>query len=277
MEKVILFGNRVFAENLFFLLTLDARYEIAAFTVNREYLKDDSLHGVPVVPFETVEALFPPSGHKMLVPVSYQMINRLREEKYFQAKAKGYQFVSYHSPRATLYPGLDSGENCIILENAVIEPYVRIGNNVIIASGAIIGHHTVIKDHCFISPGAVILGGVTVEERCLIGANASVKEEVTVARECVIGTGVSITRNTQEQGVYTNRQPRLHSKRSDQLKLLVTQPTRSAAQQVQAGAEEKESTELPQTVPEESRPEGQERTSLPEGDSGQGSVITTAN
>lgn len=227
-EKVILFGNSVFAENLFFLLTLDAHYEVAAFTVDREYVRDDSLHGVPVVAFDTVQSLFPPSGYKMLLPVSFQKVNRIREEKFTQAKEKGYQFISYVSPRSTVYPGLVTGDNCVILENVVIEPYVTIGNNVIIATGAIVGHHAVIKDHCFISPGAVILGGVTVEEKCLIGASATVKEEVIVARECVIGTGVVITRNTREYGVYTNPPPRLHRKRSDQLSMLVTLPTRTS-------------------------------------------------
>jgi sugar O-acyltransferase (sialic acid O-acetyltransferase NeuD family) len=264
MEKVVLFGNSVFAENLFFLLTHDARYQVAAFTVDREYLGEESLHGVPVVPFETVQSLFSPSGHKMLLPISFQMVNRLREEKYLQARAKGYHLISYHSPRATLYPGIICGDNCIILENAVVEPYVRIGNNVIIAAGAIIGHHSVIRDHCFISPGAVILGGATVEERCLIGANASIKEEVTVARECVIGTGASITRNTREQGVYINRPPLMHRKRSDQLKLLVTQQTRRTAELLHRESAKKDSAAQPQSALLDRKAQAQEDVFLPQ-------------
>lgn len=208
----------MFAEHISFLLKHDSPYEVAAFTVDRRFIREDTLLGLPVVPFETVESHFPPPEYKMAVAASFQRVNRLREEKFVQAKAKGYQFINYVSSRATTFPGLVAGENCIILENATIGPYAEIGNDVFVGSGAIIGHHTVLKDHCFISPGAVVLGGVTVEEYCLIGANATVKEDVTVARECLVGSGVSITRDTQERGVYVNPPAELHPKRSDELR-----------------------------------------------------------
>lgn len=226
MEKVIVFGNSVFAEHIYFLLTHDSKYDVVAFTVDRKYITDETLLGLPVVPFETVDASYPPQDHKMTVAISFQKINRLREEKYCQAKNKGYQLITYTSSKATSYPGLTPGENCIILENAIVGPYVEIGNNVFIGSGAIIGHHTVLRDHCFISPGAVILGGVTVEEYCLVGANATVKEEVTIARECLIGSGVSITKDTLERGVYINPPPELYPKRSDQLRTWLMWPVR---------------------------------------------------
>jgi sugar O-acyltransferase (sialic acid O-acetyltransferase NeuD family) len=226
MEKVILFGNSGFAEHMHYLFTRDSPHEVAAFTVDGNYIKHDRLLGLPVVPFETVELLFPPSEYKMSITVSFQKVNRLREEKYLQAKAKGYKLINYQSSKAALYPDLTTGDNCIILENSVIAPYVEIGNDVIITTGAIIGHHAVLKDHCFISPGAVILGGVIVEEYSLIGANATVKEEVRIARECLIGSGVSITRNTRERGVYINPSAQLHPRRSDQLWTWLMWPVR---------------------------------------------------
>ena len=67
MEKVIVFGNSVFAENIYFLLTHDSPYEVVAFTADRKYIKEATLLGLPVVPFETVESLFPPSEHNMIL------------------------------------------------------------------------------------------------------------------------------------------------------------------------------------------------------------------
>ena len=225
-EKIIVFGNSVFAELMYFLLTHDSPYEVVAFTVDGEYRKEDTLFGLPVVPFETVESSFPSSDYKMIIAISFQRVNRLREEKYFQAKSKGYQLINYISSRASSFPGLSVGDNCIILENAIIAPYVEVGNNVIVASGAIIGHHSLLKDHCFISPGSVILGGVTVEEYCLIGANATIKEDVEIAKECIIGSGVSITRNTVEKGVYISPRAELYPKRSDELRTWLMWPVR---------------------------------------------------
>ena len=212
MERVIIFGNSLFAELMCFYLTHDSQYEAVAFTVDHEYIMEGKLLGLPVVPFENVESLFPPSECKMIVSISFQGVNRLREEKYFQAKAKGYDLISYISSKASTWPGLVVGDNCLILENSVIGPFVEIGNNVTVASGVIIGHHSFLKDHSFVAPGATILGGVTVESYCLIGANATIRESVTVARECIIGSGVSITKNTRERGVYVDRPPKLFSK-----------------------------------------------------------------
>ncbi len=227
MEKIVIFGNGVFAQHIYYVLTHDGAYEVAAFTVDDKFIRDSEIFGLPVVPFETVERHFPPSDYRMTVAVSFQRVNRLREEKYVQAKEKGYRLASFCSSKASTYPDLTAGENSIILENAVIGPFVEIGNNVIIASGAIIGHHAVIKDHCFISPGAVILGGTTVEEYCLIGANATIKEEVVLSRESLIGSGVAITRNTVERGVYFNPPAELYPKRSDELRTWLMWPVRS--------------------------------------------------
>lgn len=237
MEKVVVFGNSVFAEHMYFLLTHDSPYEVAAFTVDGQYIKKDKLFGLPVVAFETVEKMFPPSEYKMAVAVSFQKMNRLREEKYSQAKAKGYQLINYVSSRAISYPGLVLGDNCLILENAVIAPFVEIGNNVTVATSAIIGHHSIVRDHCFIAPGAIILGGVTVDEYSLVGANATVKEDVRVARECLIGSGVAISRDTQERGVYLSPPAELYPKRSDELRTWLMWPVREGKASRGSGAE----------------------------------------
>lgn len=224
MAKVIIFGNSLYAEHIFFFLTHDSPHSPIAFTADSGYIGRVELFGLPVVPFETVETIFPPSEYGMIVSLGFQRVNRLREEKYLQAKAMGYDLINYISSKAITWPGLAVGDNCIIGE-ATISPYVKIGNDVTIGSGAVIGHHSVIKDHCFISPGAVLPGGVTVEEYCLIGANATIKEGVTIARECIIGAGVTITKNTREKSVYADRPPELYPRPSDQLRTWLMWPT----------------------------------------------------
>ena len=224
MGKVIIFGNGLYAELCHFVLSHDSSYQVAGFTVDRAYLTADLLFGLPVVPFDEVEAHFPPSQFKMFVSVSFQRVNRLREEKYLQSKAKGYRFINYVSSKATTWPGLVLGENSFVGANCAVEPFVKIGNNVSVTSSVVLGHHAVLNDHCFISPGAIILGGVTVGSHCLIGANATIKESVSVAPECIIGTGVSITKNTREKGVYINPPPELYPKRSDELREWLSWP-----------------------------------------------------
>lgn len=225
-EKVVIFGNSIFAENIYSHLVHDSSMEPVAFTVDRAFLGQKTLFGLPVVPFETVESSFPPSACRMLLPISYQRMNRLREEKYLQARAKGYRLMSYVSSRSTVFPDLVLGDNCIILDNCVISPFVRMGNNVIVTDGAIIGHHAVLKDHCFVGAGAVVLGRVTLGEYSMIGANAAVKEEVVVAPHTLVGINAAITKNTRERGVYISQPAALHSRRSDQLGSLLSWPVR---------------------------------------------------
>lgn len=223
MGKVIIFGASSYAEVVYFYLTYDSPYEVAAFTVDRSYILKENLFGLPVVPFEDIETVFPPSEYSMLISLSFQKVNKLREEKYFQAKAKGYSLINYISSKASIWPNLVLGDNCIIMEWSAIGPFAKIGNNVTVAS-SFIGHHAIIKDHSFLAPGAIVLGGVTVEPNCLIGAHATVRESVKIAKECIVGSNVSINKNTLERGVYVNQAPELYRKRSDELRDWLTWP-----------------------------------------------------
>ena len=217
MEKVVVFGNGEIASVAHFYLTHDSPYEVAAFTVDREFMKQERFIELPVVPFDKVEAIYPPDRFKMFVSISYRSVNKLRAEKYYQVKAKGYQLISYISSKATTWPGLVIGDNCFIFENNVIQPFVKIGNDVVLWSGNHIGHHTVIKDHCFIASHVVISGSVTIEPYCFLGVNSTLRDGITIAKECVIGAGALILEDTQEKGVYTGNPAQLLPKSSDEL------------------------------------------------------------
>jgi sugar O-acyltransferase (sialic acid O-acetyltransferase NeuD family) len=223
MDRVVIFGNGQPATMNYMYLTHDSPYKVAAFTVDREYIKEDTLLGVPVVPFEDVESIYPPNDHKMSLVISYRNMNRLKAEKYAQAKAKGYELITYISSKTMTFPGMVVGDNCFILEYSSIGPYARIGNDVFIGSGSIIGHNSIIKDHCFVGPHAVILGSTTVEPYCVIGANSTIKDGgIIIARECIIAAGVTITKDTEERGVYIGRPAELAPKRSNELSTWLT-------------------------------------------------------
>ena len=223
MQKVIIFGNGQPAEVNYVYLTNDSQYEVAAFTVDRAFIKQNSLMGLPVVAFEDIESIYSPDKYKMSILISYRKLNRLREEKYLQAKAKGYELINYISSKAVVWPDLSIGDNCLIGENTSISPFVEIGNNVFIGPGCLIGHHSIIKDNCFIGPNAVILGSTTIEPYCLIGANSTIRDGgVVIAKDCIIGTGVSITKDTKEGGIYINKPPEYLSPSHNTLNSMLT-------------------------------------------------------
>jgi sugar O-acyltransferase (sialic acid O-acetyltransferase NeuD family) len=220
--KVLVFGNQEVAAINYFYLTHDSPFEVVAFTVDEAYLKEETLCGLPVVPFEQVEAIYPPTTHKMSLFLGFRDVNRFRAEKYSQAKAKGYELVSYVSSRAITWPDLVIGENSMVSEAVVVQPHARIGSDVMISSGAVIGHHSLVQDHCFIAARAVLLGKVTVEPYCVLGANCIIKDGVTVRRACIIGAGSYISEDTREKGVYVIKPAGLMPKSSDELGRLLT-------------------------------------------------------
>jgi sugar O-acyltransferase (sialic acid O-acetyltransferase NeuD family) len=222
VKKVILFGNNEVASVNHYHFTQDSEYQVAAFTVDKAYIKEDSLHGLPVVPFEDITSLFSPDEYAMALPLGFRKLNRFRMEKCRQAKEKGYELASYISSKAVTWKGLRTGENCFIYENCIVGPFAHIGNNVILSPGSNIGHHSQIGDHCFVASGAVVLGEVTIGPFCVLGGNSTIVDGVSVAAECIIAAGVTITKDTMERGVYTARPAELAPKRSNELSTWLT-------------------------------------------------------
>jgi UDP-3-O-[3-hydroxymyristoyl] glucosamine N-acyltransferase len=111
------------------------------------------------------------------------------------------------------------GDNCFILEDNTIQPYVRIGSNVTLWSGNHIGHDAVIDDHCFLASHIVVSGYVHIGSNCFIGVNATLRNSITIAPETLIGAGAVIMKDTVEKGVYLPQRAELFKKKSDEIEL----------------------------------------------------------
>jgi sugar O-acyltransferase (sialic acid O-acetyltransferase NeuD family) len=216
MKKVVIFGTGDMANVVYYCLSHESEYIVAAFTVDRGYFLERQFAGLPVVPFEEIEQYYPPQEYAMFVAIGYSQVNKIRAEKYFNAKEKGYQLISFISPKSVVSPDVEIGDNCIIFQNQSIDPFVRIGNDVVIWSNGYIGHHSVVKDHCFISPRVSIAGHVIIEPHCFLGVNATIRDGITIAQECIIGAGAVILDDTKEKGVYKAQAATLKSYNSSE-------------------------------------------------------------
>jgi sugar O-acyltransferase (sialic acid O-acetyltransferase NeuD family) len=141
----------------------------------------------------------------MLISIGYVGINKLRAERYFQAKEMGYRLISQVSPKVITWSELVVGDNCLIGPNTVISPSANIGRNVLIGACCTIAHDVAIQDHCFLSDGVAVSGSVNVGEYCFLGTNSTIRNKVTIARGCVIGAGAVILEDTEERGVYMGK------------------------------------------------------------------------
>lgn len=204
-SKVVIFGVGRLARSLHYYLSHDSPHDVAAFTVDQDYLEADKVEGLPVAPFETIESTFPPDQYNMIVAVGYRRLNQLRVEKYNGARKKGYRLISYVSSKTTCWEPDRLGDNCIILENNVIQPFARIGSGVIVWCGVHVGGHAKIGDHCYLGSHAVINSGAAIGERSFIGANATIRDGAVVGADCIIGAGACILADTAANEVYVNQ------------------------------------------------------------------------
>lgn len=191
-RKLLLIGDSAFAEIAFEYFQHDSDYDVVAFCVERQFLKRDSLFGLPVVALDEIESRYAPREHSFFAANVYTQGNQLRTRLYQSAKAMGYQPASYISPHAFVWRNCKIGEHCFIFENNVVQPFVTIGNNVVLWSGNHIGHHSMIGDDCFISSHVVVSGFCRVGKACFMGVNSTVSNNTNIGNNCIIGAAALI-------------------------------------------------------------------------------------
>ena len=218
MAKVIVFGMGDAGQLAHYYFARDSEHQVVAFTADREYVKEATFLDLPVVAFETVHQHYPPSEHKMFIALGYGGMNQVRAAKYFRAKEMGYELVSYVSSRCTFLSDSPVGDNCFILEDNTIQPFVRIGNNVTLWSGNHIGHHSTIEDHCFLASQIVVSGRVRIGSYCFLGVNVTLRDAITIAPHTLLGAGAIIMKDTVEHGVYLPGRTELFPKKSFEIK-----------------------------------------------------------
>lgn len=204
-QRIVVFGTGEIAELADFYFAHDSGYEVAGFTVDAAFLKQDHFRGRPIVAFEEVAEKFPPAGFGCFVAVSYARINAVRTEKVAAVRAKGYRLASYLSSRATVFPGFELKENCFILEDNTIQPFATVGANVTLWSGNHIGHHSTIEDDVFLASHVVVSGGVRIGQGSFVGVNVTIRDHVTIGRKCVLGAGALVLEDQPDLSVVAPR------------------------------------------------------------------------
>ena len=206
-RKVVIVGDSAFAEIAHEYFDADSDYEVVGFSVERDYLKREDMHGLSIVPFEELESHFDPITHEVYVAIPYTQLNRLRARLAKDAKSRGYRLASYVSSRAFVWRNVELGEHCFIFEDNTVQPFVKIENNVVLWSGNHIGHHSVIRDNCFIASHVVISGFCDIGQNSFIGVNATLANNVTLGKDNWIGPNIVIMKSTEPDTFYRTEQP----------------------------------------------------------------------
>lgn len=211
MKKLIIFGTGQIAEVAAKYIKEDKDVEITAFTVEQKHLEIKKFCHLPVIAFEELINKYPPQEFILFVPISYKKMNNERVRIFQKGKALGYEFYSFIHENCLNYAS-SIGENCFILENNTIQPFVEIGDNCIVWSGNHIGHHSKICSHTFISSHVVISGSVEVGERCFLGVNCTIIDNIKVGKLSLVGAGCLITKDLPIKSFVVGKSSKPHEK-----------------------------------------------------------------
>ena len=202
MRPLVIFGVGELAQLAHYYFAHDSERRIAGFTADAAYATEREFRGLPLVSYDRVSETFPPDDFDLFVAIGYTALNVARAQKCTDAKARGYRLATYVSSRASVWPDLELGDNCFVMEGTLIQPFVRISNNVIVWSGSLISHHVEIADNCFIASGVTVSGGVRIGPNCFIGANATIREHLSIGRDCIIGAGALLLKDAPQGSGY---------------------------------------------------------------------------
>lgn len=212
--KIIIYGNGAIAKLLFSY----ARHsmDIVGFTVDDACISNnaDTYLGLPLVPFSSVEKHFDPVSHNMIIAIGFIEMNALRKRKYFEARQKGYNFVSFIHESVLMHDDVVIEDNCVILDYVSIHPGCRIGRSSFVSSNVNIGHDCIVGEANWINSGVAIAGGCTIGEGCFFGVNSSAGHDLHIGARNFIAANTFINKHTEEDQVYLSEPGQLFKLKS---------------------------------------------------------------
>ena len=210
--KCLIVGNSVYAAMLNDYLRNDGRYEVAGFTVEKEYIGNGMFERLKVIPYEAIDEEFNPNEYRLMLGVGYSEMNDIKEHLFKIYHKKGYLFETYIHPSAVIPADLKMGEGNIFFEGVIVQRGSVIGDGNVFFSRTLIAHgcnignfnsfsfaslagNVTVKNKCFMGMGAIVGEQVTIEDRVFIGANAYVNENIKQGRAVLGEKGKSVDRD----------------------------------------------------------------------------------
>lgn len=214
-KNIIIFGINKFAQLLRYYVESTTEIKISAFTVNKKYLNKNYKDGLKVIPFEEIEDIFSKERTLILPAIGYKEMNEIRKKVFSMILNNGFGIASYIHPTVHIAKNSYIGYGNIILENTIIQPFVKIGNGNVIWSNVNISHHSTIGNFNYLAPSVSLSGEITIKNNCFLGNNCIMKNGIELSDYSLIGAAAYASENQNKYSVLVpNKSKVLTNKRS---------------------------------------------------------------
>jgi len=201
-QRVIIYGDSDFAEQVYYQLKTDGRYEILAFTVDETKYQKNSFIGLTVIPFQQLSQHYSINDVKVFPAIGYSKLNTIREIVVSEIKQTGYKLLTYISKLAFIGANTQIGEGCFICEFVSIKPNTQIGKCVILFPNTSIGHNVTINDFSYFSICVAVGGNAIIGKNSFLGMNSTIRNSIHIGEFNVIGTASNVIKSTEPKGIY---------------------------------------------------------------------------
>ncbi len=119
-----------------------------------------------------------------------------RKALYEKIKAAGFGMGTLISPYATLSPGVQVGEGCIVYDT-ILSVDVTVKENVLINTHVIVGHDAVIGANSVLSANTFIGGKTELGECVYMAPGSMAKDRITVGDNALVSLGAVLLRSVR--------------------------------------------------------------------------------
>lgn len=201
MKNIVIFGANDLGRLLKFYIEDDHdNRKVIAYTMNKDYIKEDKFLGLPVVPFESIVDVYSTDTVEIMIAIGNSKMNDIRKKVFIECKEKGYSVASYFHSSCSIHSS-DIGEGNILLENCLVYPFAKIGNGNLLWDHVLISHDCTVGDFNTFSSYADLCGYVTIGNNGYFGKHCIINEHSQIADYTLVGANAYAKKITQPYDV----------------------------------------------------------------------------
>lgn len=196
-KKIVIYGAGGFGREVLQIVNdinknaHDAIWNPLGFLVDKEYLSDTLVNGLPIL--GTLDWL--KSQPDVLVVVALGSASSRRRICEKIENEVGDCFATVVHPRAWLGDYVELGKGSIICAGTLITTNIKIGRHVHVNIGSTIGHDAILNEYVTLNPSVNVSGNVEIGEGCEIGTGSVLIPHVEVGEWSIVGAGSVVTKS----------------------------------------------------------------------------------